>query len=124
MQYPTGELVQEVLLHQAVEQLCLGLINTFLGYRPHYFALGYLFDLCENFSTLTTAIFPRYTMEDKRLFKRLTANLSQLRYSEPENTDPIDTGILYKRSRCFYDQTVQLVESELERISADLRGTS
>lgn len=116
MERPTGEQVQEAMLHQAIEHICLGLINIFLGYRPHHFALGYLFDLCENFSSLTADIFPRYTVEDRKLFKRLSANLSQLRHKELERISFTDTEVLHKRCWFFYKEATLLADKELERL--------
>jgi len=118
MERPTGEQVQEAMLHQATEHICLGLINLFLGYRPHHFALGYLFSLCENFTSLTADLFPRYTVEDKKLFKRLAANLSQLRYKELERISFTDTEVLHKRCWSFYEQATLLAEQELEHLSS------
>lgn len=45
-------------LHQIVEQICLSLIRVFAGYTPNHFALEYLFNLCEYFTTITADFSP------------------------------------------------------------------
>lgn len=111
----TGE-VQESMLHITVEQICLGLINVFLGYHPNYFSMAYLFEICEIFTPLTSEIFPRTSGEDKRLFELLKANPSALRWVNLKKSCLVDTDLLAKRCKLFHEQACLLVEAELERI--------
>lgn len=108
--------VQDSMMHIAVEQICLGLINVFLGYYPDHFSMGYLFDICEIFTPLTSEIFPRTTSEDKRLFDLLKTNPSSLRWAIIKKSCIIDTALLDKRCRLFLEKACEIVEAELERM--------
>jgi hypothetical protein len=111
----TGE-VQESMLHITVEQICLGLINVFLGYHPNHFSLAYLFEICEIFAPLTSEIFPRTTSEDKKLFELLKTHQGSLRWGSLKKSCRVDTELLAKKCKLFHEQACELVEAELERI--------
>lgn len=104
------------MLRQAVEQLCLGLIFVFLGYRPNHFALGYLFDLCDLFTPLASDFFPRKAKEEAAIFKELCRHASQLRHSALQFQYGNNTMLLERRCKSFYKSAVQLGEEEIERI--------
>lgn len=108
--------VQDSMMHIAVEQICLGLINVFLGYYPDHFSMGYLFDICELFTPLTSDVFPRTTSEDKRLFDLLKANPNALRWTTIKKSCLTDTDLLDKRCRLFHKKACELVQAELERL--------
>jgi hypothetical protein len=110
------ELIQESMLHIAVEQTCLGLIDVFLGYQPNHFSLTFLFDICEIFTSLTSEIFPRKTEEDKRLFDLLKMQPSSLRWANLKTSSFLNTELLEKRCNLFYERAYELMESELERL--------
>lgn len=110
------ELIQESMLNIAVEQICLGLIDVFLGYQPNHFSLAFLFDICEIFTSLTSDIFPRTTEEDKKLFDLLKMHPSSLRWANLKTSSFLNTELLEKRCNLFYERACGLVESELQRL--------
>jgi len=114
--YTNTGFVQESMIHIAVEQICLGLINVFLGYHPDHFSMSYLFDICELFTPLTSEIFPRTTSEDKKLFDLLKASPNSLRWGNVKTSYLLDTEILEKRCTLFYEKACELVEAELKRL--------
>lgn len=107
--------VQDSMMHTAVEQICLGLINVFLGYYPDHFSMGYLFDICEIFTPLTSDMFPRATSEDKRLFELLKTNPNSLRWAKVKESCLIDTELMDKRCCLFYEKATEIAEAELLR---------
>jgi hypothetical protein len=111
-----AELVKETMMHIAVEQICLGLIDVFLGYRPSHHSLNYLFDLCESFSSLTAEIFPRRTEEDIKIFNLLAAHLSAMRHAELKYANWTYTEMLEKRCSVFFEKATLLIDAELERL--------
>lgn len=108
--------VHEAMMHTAVEQICLGLINVFLGYHPNHFSLAYLFEICEIFTPLVSEMFPQTTGEDKRLFDLLKTHPGSLRWLKLKNSSRIDTELLAKKCKLFHERACELVEVELERI--------
>lgn len=86
---PNAEPVQAVLLRQAAEQVCLGLIYGFMGCRPNWFELGYLLDLCALFFPEADTLFPRTSPEEQARFAHLSLRMESLRYrlAHPGITD-------------------------------------
>lgn len=110
------ECVQHSMLHVVVEQVCLGMIAVFLGYRPTHYSLEYLFDLCSLFTPLANEIFPRQTTEDKQLYALLTTNFGTLRHALTNYHGFTYTELLSKRCGLFVEQAEVLVGKELERL--------
>jgi hypothetical protein len=113
IEHPAGEQVRAALLHQVVEQVCLGLVEVFMGYRPVHFGLGYLFDLCGNFTGLVDGVFPRQTEEEKELFKLLASNPALLRH-RPQEIELADIEILQRRACVLYDRAAKEICAILE----------
>ena len=102
-------------LHQIVEQICLSLIRVFIGYTPNHFALEYLFNLCEYFTTITTDFFPRQTLEDKSIFKLLKQQPNTLRFSKTNDVDYLYYQVVEERCRVFKKQAKILIQNEINR---------
>lgn len=104
------------LLSQGIEQICLGLIYVFLGYRPNQHSLTHLFDLCVNFTTVIDSIFPRNTPEDLRIFKMLSKSANHGRFMINVSVDPTDTGLLYRRSKILIEESDILATEQLDKM--------
>lgn len=104
------------LLSQGIEQICLGMIFIFLGYRPNQHSLTHLFDLCANFTTLIDSIFPRNTPEDLRIFKMLSKSTNHGRFMINVSVDPTDTGLLYRRSKILIEESDILATEHLDKM--------
>lgn len=103
-------------LHQIVEQTCLSLIRVFLGYTPNHFSLGYLFELCEYFTNLTSEYFPRNSSDEKNMFKLLKKNPNTLRFSRRNSFDYLYYGLMEDRCRQFMKEAEVMIQNELERL--------
>ena len=104
-------------LHQIVEQICLSLIRVFIGYTPNHFALEYLFNLCEYFTTITTDFFPRQTREDKSIFKLLKQQPNTLRFSKANDVDYLNYQIVEERCKKFKKQAEILIQNEIDQLN-------
>ena len=104
-------------LHQIVEQICLSLIRVFIGYTPNHFALEYLFNLCEYFTTITTDFFPRQTLEDKSIFKLLKQQPNTLRFSKANDVDYLNYQIVEERCKKFKKQAEILIQNEIDQLN-------
>ncbi|MEE1898684.1 hypothetical protein V1389_10075 [Flavobacterium rakeshii] len=110
------EPIQEAMMQVAMENTALALINTFLGYRPIHFNLGYLFDICSLFCTLVREFFPRNSAEEIKMFELLSKNISKLRSAHLGPMDFLNTELLQRRCRLFHEKATVLIESEIERL--------
>jgi hypothetical protein len=113
---PNADTPQVVLMHVAIEHLCLGLIFLFTGYRPSSFGLSYLLRLCAIFTPIAEAIFPQKTKEDKRLLALLSQNIHTLRHRPHTETSVTDVEILRDRTHTFREQATQLAEEKIEEL--------
>ena len=104
-------------LHQIVEQICLSLIRVFIGYTPNHFALEYLFNLCEYFTTITADFFPRQTREDKSIFKLLSQQPNTLRFSKANDVDYLNYQIVEERCKKFKKQAEILIQNEIDQLN-------
>ena len=110
------EPIQEAMMQIAMENTALALIDTYLGYRPVHFHLGYLFDLCNLFCTLPRDIFPRNTEEEIKLFELLSKHISKLRSAHMGAMNFLHTELLQKRCRLFQEKATVLIEKEIQRL--------
>lgn len=110
------EPIQETMMLVAMEHTALALIDTFLGYRPVHFHLGYLFDICNLFCTLPRDIFPRNTEEEIKLFESLSKHISKLRNAHLKAIDFLHTELLQRRCSLFQEKAAVLIEAEIERL--------
>jgi HEPN domain-containing protein len=102
------------MMHQAIEQACIGLIRIFIGYRSDMHNLDRLLKLTLCFSPEPSVMFPRETDEDKRLFGLFYKCYSEARYKTELHVTKEDAQTLHKLCVDF----VLLIESLcLKRIS-------
>lgn len=113
-----AEILKITFLHQTVEQLCLGLIHTFLGYRPHHFALGYLFELCDLFTPIASELFPRKTKQELTFLKPLLRSINDMRHFKTLDKSTPQLPLLEERCTAFYEQSVLAIETELQRLKS------
>ena len=104
-------------LHQIVEQTCLSLIRVFLGYTPNHFSMGYLFELCEYFTGITSDFFPRNSRDEKNMFRLLKKNPNTLRFSRKNSSDYLYYQLMEDRCRDFMKEAEVVIEKELERLA-------
>jgi HEPN domain-containing protein len=101
------------LIGQAVEQICLGLIYVFLGYRPKQHSLHHLVDLCSNFTQEVDHIFPRHTEQDKNIFSVLSKSSSTARFVIKSSVDPTECGLLHRKARLLLEKSERIIEQRL-----------
>ncbi|WP_338841245.1 hypothetical protein [Flavobacterium ginsenosidimutans] len=104
-------------LHQIVEQTCLSLIRVFLGYTPNHFSMGYLFELCEYFTCITSDYFPRNSRDEKNMFRLLKKNPNTLRFSRTKSSDYLYYQLMEDRCRDFMKEAEAMIEKELARLA-------
>lgn len=80
---PTASGVVLFNLHQAAEQISLGLIAVFLNYYPTYFHLTYLFDICSHFTEIVANLFESKLESQMKLINLLTKNPCHIRKDKP-----------------------------------------
>ncbi|HEY0108856.1 MAG TPA: hypothetical protein VGB67_04455 [Fibrella sp.] len=111
------ELVKIALLHQAAEQIALGLISTFMGYTPNQYSLQYLLALCSHFTQLPTTVFPQSTRWQQKRFKQLCAPPSMLRHWIHLDASEADFTYLLDACTQFLDAAAELAAAELVRVN-------
>jgi len=106
-----------VLLHLAVEHICLMLIHSLLGYHPQKFSTEYLFELCDYATTLTKEIFPRNTPHEKELFKILCIRPGMVRRRHIDAVPYQDLQIVAGRCREFQSRAFKIAHKQIELLN-------
>lgn len=89
------------MLHQVVEQSCIGLIRVFLAYRSEVHNLNRLLRLCNCFSDIPYNWFFTGRIYEQRLFDILVKSYSQARYGRSFIVEEIDAKCLYEKVSTF-----------------------
>jgi len=106
-----------VLLHLAVEHICLMLIHSLLGYRPQEFSTEYLFELCDYATTLTREIFPRNTPHEQELFKIVCMRPGLVRHRHIDAVPYQDLQIVASRCREFQNRAYKIALEKIELLN-------
>lgn len=106
-----------VLLHLAVEHICLMLIHSLLGYYPQKFSTGYLFELCDHATALTQEIFPRNTPHEQELFKILCIHPGLVRNRHIDAVPYQDLQIVASRCREFQCRAFKIALEKIELLN-------
>lgn len=102
------------MMHQAIEQGCIGLIRIFIGYRSDMHNLDRLLKLTLCFSLEPSDIFPREAGEEKRTFGLFHKCYSEARYKTELQVSQMDAERLHRQCVEF----ILLIEKLcLERIN-------
>ncbi len=105
-QLRTGQLrIALFLLHQTMEQACIGLIRVYLGYRANFHNLGRLLELCSCFIGESADLFPAHDREGRRLLKMLCRSYTEARYREEFAVSPDDCQVILHAVTGFIRQT-------------------
>lgn len=112
------------LLHQATEQCCIALIRVFIAYRSDMHNLDRLLKLSQCFSAEPSAVFPRETHEEKRLFSLFHKSYSDARYKLGFKISGEDAAALLEKCREFAALTERLCLQKIEEFGLEAGGKS
>jgi len=106
-----------VLLHLAVEHICLMLLHSILGYHPQKFSTEYLFELCDYAKAITLEIFPRNTPHEQELFQILCIRPGMVRDRHIDAIPYQDLQIVASRCREFQSRAFKLALEKTELLN-------
>ena len=104
------------IVHSAVEQICLGLLNLFWDYKPHHYSLDYLLHLCGHFTRLPNRIFPRTTFGLQRQYYMLCNAQDIIRFKDRNEFSNNDAHKVAKLCERFYEEAVALGKDQLKHL--------
>jgi len=106
-----------ILLHLAVEHICLMLLHSILGYQPQKFSTEYLFELCDYATAITLEIFPRNTPHEQELFKTLCVRPGIVRRRHIDAVPYPDLQIVASRCREFQGRAFKIALEKIELLN-------
>ncbi|KKO92275.1 hypothetical protein AAW12_05875 [Sphingobacterium sp. Ag1] len=106
------------MLSQALEQVCLGVINTVLQYKPQRVNLTFLMQLCKLLVPDAYFIFCLDHQDQLNAFKNITEAQQEFRYNANYKGNPLTIIELQKRTKTFIERCNQEMESYFEKISS------
>jgi len=98
------------LFNQSLEQVCLGIIEVFLGYHPNRHKLHHLLNLCQNFCALPVEVFPNWTEEDRTLYKLLDQSVNDIRFRREWCVNPTDIDLISRKCKIFLQKADDMVK--------------
>ena len=107
------------MLHQVVEQCCIGLIGVHLAYRSDIHNLYRLLHLCEIFSAETSQFFLEQGQEGIRLFDLMVKSYSAARYKDDFQAERSDAETLYAKVAAFLKLSEGLCKNKIEALALD-----
>jgi len=106
------------MLHQAVEQACIGLIRVYVAYRAEFHNLQRLLRLCGCFSDQPYKLFIG-SPEDERLFDVLAKSYSAARYRDDFSVSRQDADSLYQRAVCFLSLAKAMCSEKIKQLDQE-----
>lgn len=110
------------MLHQAVEQCCIGLIRVHLAYRSDIHNLYRQLRLCNSFSPAPSRLFFCGREEDKRLFEIMVKSYSAARYKDDFEVKQSDAEQLYLQVSLFLDLADLMCGEKIEALSKEVES--
>lgn len=108
--------VQLLMFNQAIEQICIGLIYSFLDYKPARKSLDHLYDICCSFMTFPDVVFPRKSEYDLKLFNIVVESFNQFRYKGWCDIADEDLHTLGKRCENLLEMANNSVSTHLDEM--------
>ncbi|MFV5700150.1 hypothetical protein ACM55H_17460 [Flavobacterium sp. ZT3R17] len=108
-------LIKNALLHQAVEQILVGIVDLFLSYHPNKLSFNYLFSLMEYIPEVE---FPfDFTIErEKELYQLLSANIEMLKHKDIQCGTIEYSMLLEEKCIEFFRNAKGAAEKEIKRL--------
>lgn len=104
------------VMHNAMQQVCLGMLYVFWEFKPHHYTLSYLFHLCTTFTDLPYNIFPQTTYGLQRQYYML-CNASEIMHFKGTNDFTLsDVDKVLKRCKQFHKEANILGQNQLEHL--------
>ncbi|WP_312716795.1 HEPN domain-containing protein [Sphingobacterium multivorum] len=105
-------------LSQVLEQICLGVVNSVLQYKPQRVNLTFLMQLCKLIVPDAYFIFCLDHQDQLNAFKNITEAQQEFRYNANYKGNPLTIIELQKRTKTFIERCNQEMESYFEKISS------
>ncbi|WP_293900769.1 HEPN domain-containing protein [Sphingobacterium sp. UBA5670] len=105
-------------LSQVLEQICLGVINTILQYKPQRVNLTFLIKLCKLIVPDAYAIFCLDHEDHFAAFKNITEAQQEFRYNVNYKGDPLTIIELQQRTKTFIERCNHEMENYFGKIAS------
>ncbi|MDR0264903.1 MAG: HEPN domain-containing protein [Sphingobacterium sp.] len=105
-------------LSQVLEQICLGVINTILQYKPQRVNLTFLIKLCKLIVPDAYAIFCLDHEDQFAAFKNITEAQQEFRYNVNYKGDPLTIIELQQRTKTFIERCNNEMEDYFGKIES------
>jgi len=107
------------MLHQVVEQCCLGMIRIHLGYKSDIHNLYRLLRLCDSFSPAMSGMFLDEGEEGRRLFDLIANSYSAARYQDVFEVSQQDANKLLTQVESFLTMANILCIDKIEALTVE-----
>jgi len=119
--WPSGVEAVYFILSQALEQTCLGVINTILQYKPQSVGLPFLINLCRLIVPEAHATFCLNNSDHVKLFKEVIKAQQEFRHNANYKGDPCAIIRLQELTKLFIEKCNQEMEDYFGKIASAIQ---
>ncbi|MND74543.1 HEPN domain protein [compost metagenome] len=119
--WPSGVEAVYFTLSQALEQTCLGVINTILQYKPQSVGLPFLINLCRLIVPEAHATFCLNNSDHVKLFKEVIKAQQEFRHNANYKGDPCAIIRLQELTKLFIERCNQEMEDYFGKIASAIQ---
>ncbi|WP_186435004.1 hypothetical protein [Gillisia sp. Hel_I_86] len=112
------ESARVLLISQSLQQACAGLLNVFWEYKPSYYDLSHLLNLCGNFCNSPKLLLPKKSFRSKRVFHALCHAQYNVNFKSVDDVSIEDSNYAQRLCRRFLEKVANEGEKKLQELES------
>jgi hypothetical protein len=107
-----------LLISQSLQQVCAALLNVFWEYKPSYYDLSNLLNLCDNFSYSPKILLPKKSFRSKRVFHALCHAQYNVNFKSIDDVSLEDSNYANQLCRRFLEKAANEGKKKLQELES------
>jgi len=112
------ESARMLLISQSLQQACAALLNVFWEYKPSYYDLSHLLNLCDNFSISPKILLPKTSFRSKRVFHALCHAQYNVNFKSIDDVSLEDSNYAQRLCRRFLEKAANEGKKKLQELES------
>lgn len=110
------ETARMLLISQTLQQACVALLNVFWEYKPSYYDLHYLLNLCINFCSSPEIVFPKISFRSHKVYSGLCHAQYNVNFKSKDEFSMEESDYAHQICRLFLKKAEQEGIARLENL--------
>jgi len=112
------ESAKMLLISQSLQQACAGLLNVCWEYKPSYYDLSHLLNLCDNFCSSPKIVLPKASFRSKRVFHALYHAQYNVNFKSVDDVSIKDSNYAQRLCRSFLRKAANEGKKKLQELES------